>query len=330
MLHGFGFFGVELFFVLSGFLIGRVLIRDLVYNNNFSSLFQFWRRRWYRTLPAYYLIWAILFIRSDYNINSLLHLAMLQNFFYEARDSFFGVSWSLAVEEWFYFIIPLLLYVLLKLRSYDRKKFIIGFCITGIIIATLLRFCAAFLFEQTWGDIRKSNFIRLDAFLFGILASVLQYYYPRLYDFIAKQKILITLVACGISLLFIKQFVNYSNLETTFNKTLLFTITDLMSVLVLIILESNELFHKWRNTWKQKLVFWVSVTSYSVYLIHWDIMLYFHSLLYNDSIQKAVIMLLICVAVTYLIAVCLYNFWEKVFLNLRDKKLFIWRYHALR
>jgi peptidoglycan/LPS O-acetylase OafA/YrhL len=50
--------GVELFFVLSGFLIGSILIRTLEKDNvfNFRSVLYFWKRRWFRTLPNYYLI----------------------------------------------------------------------------------------------------------------------------------------------------------------------------------------------------------------------------------------------------------------------------------
>ena len=47
--------GVGLFFVLSGFLIGTILIKDfLKYGISFSTLLNFWKRRWFRTLPNYY------------------------------------------------------------------------------------------------------------------------------------------------------------------------------------------------------------------------------------------------------------------------------------
>ena len=49
--------GVGLFFVLSGFLIGTILIKDfLKYGISFSTLLNFWKRRWFRTLPNYYLV----------------------------------------------------------------------------------------------------------------------------------------------------------------------------------------------------------------------------------------------------------------------------------
>jgi len=50
--------GVELFFVLSGFLIGSILIKTLVNHDGLNSklIFEFWKRRWLRTLPAYYVV----------------------------------------------------------------------------------------------------------------------------------------------------------------------------------------------------------------------------------------------------------------------------------
>ena len=50
--------GVDLFFVLSGFLIGGILLRDLDRGASFRSLVAFWSRRWWRTLPNYYLFLA--------------------------------------------------------------------------------------------------------------------------------------------------------------------------------------------------------------------------------------------------------------------------------
>jgi len=53
--------GVELFFVLSGFLIGTILISTIEKEQRFDvkSLFNFWKRRWFRTLPTYYFILII-------------------------------------------------------------------------------------------------------------------------------------------------------------------------------------------------------------------------------------------------------------------------------
>src|ERR1700722_16417443 len=59
-----GFLGVELFFVLSGFLIGQILLRTVLVSPVLPTVKIFWSRRWFRTLPAYYVVITILLVLS--------------------------------------------------------------------------------------------------------------------------------------------------------------------------------------------------------------------------------------------------------------------------
>lgn len=319
IIHGVGFFGVELFFVLSGFLIGRILIRDVICNDNLSSLLNFWKRRWYRTLPAYYLVWSILFFISNHDASNFVHLLMLQNFFYGPRDLFFVVSWSLAAEEWFYLFVPFLIYILLRLKMFNREKLLIYVCLIGIVLAPLLRLIAALLFEQQWTDIRKSSFIRLDAFLFGILIAAIKYYQPHIYMIIKKQKkllLFLTIVGLGFCS---TRFRYMGKIENIFNKTILFSLADLFITPFLILCESSNFFYTWKSSWKEKLIYFISVTSYAVYLIHWDIMMIFRAYQFGTaSIDLVTILLLLCLFTTYILAFIIYQFWEKPFLTIRD------------
>ena len=323
ILHGSGFFGVELFFVLSGFLIGDILIRNVVFHNTLEVLLDFWKRRWLRTLPAYYLVWCVLYIISSHNPADFKSLVMLQSF-YPSAISIFGVSWSLASEEWFYLLTPILLCFLAKIRVFSREKLITIFCIAGIILFPLLRALAATWLDESWGMIRKYSFIRFDAFLYGILISLMQHYYSNIYRWIARYKYVFILFS-GVGLIFCAlQFFNVENLETFFNKTLLFSLADLCFMPILVICESAVVFKKWDHTWKKNLVYFISITRYSVYLIHWDIMEYFRGFKFsNGKIIHAVILLLICLAVTYFLSYILYRFWEKPFMNLRNRKILI-------
>jgi len=119
-----GYFGVELFFVLSGFLIGTILLKVYYQENqlNFSNIKIFWMRRWFRTLPNYYLMFLVygilLYFAHHLNvfghIRYLSYLFFLQNSVTPQPNEFFPVAWSLSVEEWFYLIFPVLLFLLTK------------------------------------------------------------------------------------------------------------------------------------------------------------------------------------------------------------------------
>ncbi len=108
-----GFFGVELFFVLSGFLIGGLLIEAARPVRDRRSAWDAWRvfmlRRWMRTLPAYYAWIGVIAATALAGLAAwpshlLAHLTLTQNLAWPMLADWFAVSWSLAVEEWFYLI----------------------------------------------------------------------------------------------------------------------------------------------------------------------------------------------------------------------------------
>ena len=121
-----GFWGVELFFVLSGFLIGKILIQ-LYLTGNFTmrSVSQFLKRRCLRTLPNYYFVLllniAIALVLGNSISNSGLYFVFLQNFS-TTMPAFFTESWSLSVEEVTYLLLPLCLYFTTKSRNKSRSN----------------------------------------------------------------------------------------------------------------------------------------------------------------------------------------------------------------
>ena len=130
-----GSFGVEIFFVLSGFLIGQLIVKEVLRPPSAQGLVRFWVRRWFRTLPPYFLV---LFLRrfEGHPLHWKLFV-FLQNFDPPVAGSF-PVSWSLAVEEWFYLLTPL---VLLAVARLSRARFPKAFFITCGSIAAAALFC---------------------------------------------------------------------------------------------------------------------------------------------------------------------------------------------
>ncbi len=124
-----GFVGLQLFFVLSGFLIGRILIR-LSAQPSLRGWAVFMARRWMRTLPLYWVVLAVLallwppeFWRPESHRlagDLLAYASLTQNLLWPMRDEWVSVSWSLAVEEWFYLTFSALLLGLASLVSPTR------------------------------------------------------------------------------------------------------------------------------------------------------------------------------------------------------------------
>lgn len=128
--------GVDVFFTLSGFLIGKILMRT---EYTWSGLFTFWMRRWLRTIPLYYIFLFLYILLTYSHINggilsnyTILYAFFLQNLLVPL-DLFFWESWSLAVEEWFYLILPVLVFVVLNLKIANRINALI---LSGLLIST--------------------------------------------------------------------------------------------------------------------------------------------------------------------------------------------------
>ena len=145
----FGYFlefpGVAIFFVLSGFLIGKILIKTFISNRlTLNTILNFWVRRWFRTLPNYFFILLILTLINYYYYSSFnlyivkKYIIFSQNLF-QTHPLFFTEAWSLSIEEWFYFLIPIILFISIRVFNNTLKKTIIIVSFGIIIIVTIFR-----------------------------------------------------------------------------------------------------------------------------------------------------------------------------------------------
>ncbi|MBX3231664.1 MAG: acyltransferase [Labilithrix sp.] len=108
-----GLLGVDIFFVLSGFLIGRLLFRELTSTGTIAFR-RFYARRALRILPAYYVSLLIYCVLVTTNRDTVwANLLFVNNFLPESRQCM-PWTWSLAIEEQFYIVFPLLLVVLFR------------------------------------------------------------------------------------------------------------------------------------------------------------------------------------------------------------------------
>ncbi len=169
----FGQHGVSLFFVLSGFVITRILINNKSEDNYFR---QFYWRRFLRIFPLYYLflfLWYWILPLIVHNDILPLHKQIPFYFYFQNFDWLTHVSqeapgqpyhyWSLAVEEHFYLIWPLVIYIT---PAKHVSKVIIGMILLVIPIKIL--------FLNHGISINKTTFTRFDQILLGALLAYLE------------------------------------------------------------------------------------------------------------------------------------------------------------
>jgi peptidoglycan/LPS O-acetylase OafA/YrhL len=205
--------GVELFFVLSGFLIGSMLIKAFEKSEGFGfrTIGTFWIRRWFRTLPNYYLVLLLnIFvvylgiIHEDFSQFNWKFFFFMQNFS-GPFVGFFWESWSLSIEEWFYLLFPLILLVLflvLKFFKVPKKYVFLGGILVLLVVPFLLRiFIASGIDVNDFSlgtKIQKVVIYRLDSIALGILAAFIKRWYPVFWRKSRNIAFLIGVAACYV------------------------------------------------------------------------------------------------------------------------------------
>jgi peptidoglycan/LPS O-acetylase OafA/YrhL len=131
-LARFGWVGVDLFFVLSGYLIGSQLLKP-VRDGRGVSLPRFYRNRAYRILPVYLVVLALYVFwpawREDSGISPLWqYLTFTENFFVDyGTNQAFSHVWSLCVEEHFYLLLPMIVLVMARKSAAWKTVAVLGF-----------------------------------------------------------------------------------------------------------------------------------------------------------------------------------------------------------
>ena len=163
-----GWMGVDLFFVLSGYLIGLQLLRPLLADKR-PSLAEFYRRRAFRILPAYLVVlalyvWVPAWRESPGLSPAWEFLTFTENLFVDySHNHAFSHVWSLCVEEHFYLILPILVLLLSH-----RPRF-------GLTLAVFLLFVALGLGLRTFALVHWLRSLPVEADHWYVL------YYEHLY-----------------------------------------------------------------------------------------------------------------------------------------------------
>lgn len=273
-----GWMGVDLFFVLSGYLIGNQIFAGLRSSSGFS-LKTFYIRRALRTLPNFYVVLAIYFLFPIEAGGKALtplwkFLTFTQNFDLKPGSAF-SHAWSLSIEEQFYVILPLCAMMTISLLKSVRAMWLV--LLSAMVGAMLMRYN---MWQQLGEDgiryyvtIYYSSWCRFDELLPGVALALLKNFHPLIWAR-SLQHGRLTLV-CGaiVSGLAMFLFTRYSYVDgqgflwftTIFGYTIL---ACGFALLTLASLSPDSYLYRWRIPGAASIAVW----SYALYLVHKPLM----------------------------------------------------------
>jgi len=205
-----GWMGVDLFFVLSGFLIGSQLLRPYLRNEK-PSLWTFYLRRAFRVLPAFWVVLLVYVLvpgfRERPNLPDVWRfLTFTQNLGLEAPAAF-SHAWSLCVEEHFYLFFPILVLWLMRKPSLGKAIgvattiFVAGLIVRWVIWAHYLGPIAddsnneRLFIVRYWGMIYFPTYARLDGLLVGVLLAGIRIFRPAWWSYAMARRTLVFVIA---------------------------------------------------------------------------------------------------------------------------------------
>jgi peptidoglycan/LPS O-acetylase OafA/YrhL len=319
----FGCFGVEIFFVLSGFLIGQLIIKEVLRPPSGRGLLHFYARRWFRTLPPYFLV---LFLRNvmGYPLH-WRYFVFLQNFDPKVAGGF-PISWSLAVEEWFYLLTPLILLAVALLGRRGSPKAFFLTCGSIGAAALLGRVAYVLVAQPLWDPaVRQHIFLRMDTLMIGVLLGGLRVYDRPRYDRLAQNRRILGLLGLGgLSIATAWLFVGIRNLSVNGSfllRTVFFDLLAISVALLILALESSPAVNeRWTSRWWAGAVRYVSLSSYSLYLIHLSAFEPFLAINSRQgSLSTSVALMAAALAASLALAGAMYRWFEKPVLRIRDR-----------
>ena len=323
----FGWTGVDLFFVLSGFLISSQLFAQIKKGRSIS-LREFFLKRIFRIIPIYFVVVGIYFCFPFFREKEALpplwkFLTFTQNFGLDRKNfSTFSHAWSLCVEEHFYLFLPFTL-IFLQFSNLLKKGywlliflFIAGFAIrlyswNNLYLPVLsneggLNYWAQYVYYPTYN--------RLDGLLVGVSIAAMYKYLPKAWDKISKFGNHLIIVSF---ILLTAAYFYCSNLSSYTTSIVGFPFISIgYGFLEMGVICPTSFLYKWNS----KTTTLIATLSYGIYLSHNGIIHIVQAIFSNWGIDKnGNVMLLICIAFCVLIAWLLHLAIEKPFMKLRDR-----------
>ena len=309
-LGGGGFIGVDIFFVISGYLITSIILKEFITTGSFSFK-NFYQRRIKRILPVLLLVMLVLlpfawfyFIPEsliDFSKSILFLLGFSSNFYFwysgqqYADENLFKPflhTWSLSLEEQFYIFFPIVLFIILK---YFRK-FLIYFLFIALVMSLLLA-------DWSSKNYPSFNFYILPTRLWELLSGSILGYFEVTLGHRSKNKVL-NLILPSIGLILIGHSILFFN-DQMFHPSF-FTLSPIIGVCLIIwFSQKDELITK---IFSSKLFVGIGLISYSLYLWHYPIFTFARM---TEFVQGSLFKKLLLMIMLLLLSVFSYYFIEQ-------------------
>lgn len=249
-----GWMGVDLFFVLSGFLVGGLLVQELLKTDGLR-IGRFLFRRMMKIWPAYYVyvLFQIVTRRHPLSTFAWQNILNVQNY----AGTSLNHTWSLAIEEHFYLALPLLMIFIYRTRRLRERivPILIGCC----FLVLCGRIVSVYLLHGD--DPQWKTHARIDGLLFGVLLSWIFYTdRPRFERWINHRLLLTLTVLAGLS------FALYEGRHTQLMWSFGYTVIYLAMGALLLLVYGYE--GKATSSFPYRVVAAIGVYSYGIYLWH--------------------------------------------------------------
>ena len=277
-LSSVGWSGVDLFFVLSGYLIGEQLMAGLARGETLS-LSRFYARRASRTWPLFWLVLAAFFLLPGQlggrEPPPLWRFLTFTQNIQLMPGTAFSHAWSLCVEEQFYLVLPLALLAARALRLSRRQAWL---ALAGLSLAamawrthlwTLYGREADGMTDGYYPNIYYATLGRADEFLPGLAVALLQHGHPRRWAALMQRgRLLLTLALMAVALMWTMAALSYYQPDVGWG----FFMTAIgysamawaYALLLLALLAPGHVLSRWAPPGARSLALW----SYAIYLTH--------------------------------------------------------------
>ena len=308
----FGQRGVDLFFVLSGYLIGTIALREF-YDTGRIQLGRFWRRRWLRTLPAYYVVLGL------YGIKQLVPFAAAGlshpvSYVFFAQTYALGVlrdfahSWSLAVEEHFYLALPLVLVACGWLGSKARPHVVTVLSVLALGLVLVRQVAVTMGFDV---NVHLSHW-RTAGLALGVIMAALQLRSERFRYWLTHHRRWLaaaTLVLAGGA------FALHSVRSRFWEESAVLACASAVAI--------GIAHHPFLElTGRLRAVRWMALVSYSFYLLHPLVLGTLRVFMFDPTLESpvdVVVFFVVGFALSSIVSQALYSFVERPFMRYRDR-----------